>query len=389
MQIGKPDLDEMSGEAIVPALKACGLDPKRVDKHNEGGLLKSEIVAFLKEADIIVADLTNERPNCYLEIGYAMGLGKFENLILTCREDHVPGSPNYDPSGPRVHFDLAGYDILFWDPNDLAGFRNDLEKRARRRLRGVSRDPEEVDLWSNEWFAEQSKISFGRLREEGFPGGMEIRFTAVGGIDKVDQRRLLEAADRAQIHSFGWPIGIVSKGTEYAPKVKSDGIATEIRIQDMQFGMRPKNSYDYWSLRENGDFLQVKTIFEDEHGLERRGLFFDTRITRTAELLLFCHRLYSELGVSEDMEIGVQLGFVGLKGRVLSAADWSRDLSFPQMSSEDEVRTEIRERLDAIEQELTQLVKVLLRPVFILFEYQEFADKIYDDLVGEFRKSVG
>jgi nucleoside 2-deoxyribosyltransferase len=94
MQIGNVDLDKVYTHAIVPALKAFDLDPKRVDKHNEGRLLKSEIVRFIGLAEIIIADLTNERPNCYLEVGYAMGQGKFRNLILTAREDHYHESPN-------------------------------------------------------------------------------------------------------------------------------------------------------------------------------------------------------------------------------------------------------------------------------------------------------
>jgi nucleoside 2-deoxyribosyltransferase len=80
MQIGNKFMDEFCKNAIVPAIEACDLEAKRVDKHNEGRLLKSEIVRFVGEAEIIVADLTNERPNCYLEIGYAMGIDKFRNL---------------------------------------------------------------------------------------------------------------------------------------------------------------------------------------------------------------------------------------------------------------------------------------------------------------------
>ena len=133
MQIGNDELDAVCERCIVPAIEANGMVAKRVDKHNQGGLLKSEIVSFIQTADIIVADLTNERPNCYLEIGYAMGLDKFRNLILTAREDHNPESPNFQRGGPKVHFDLAGYDILFWDPSDLDGFSEELEKRIRRR----------------------------------------------------------------------------------------------------------------------------------------------------------------------------------------------------------------------------------------------------------------
>jgi hypothetical protein len=135
MQIGNPELDGVYERAMVPALRACGLVPRRVDRHNAGGLLHSEIIAFIEESDLIVADLTHERPNCYLEVGYAMGSGRFTNLILTAREDHSADSPNHHPGGPKVHFDLIGYDILYWAPERLDLFRSELEKRAWRRLR--------------------------------------------------------------------------------------------------------------------------------------------------------------------------------------------------------------------------------------------------------------
>ena len=133
MPIGDEHLDEVYDRAIVPALRACGLDARRVDRHNTGRLLLGEIIAFIEESDLLVADLTHERPNCYLEVGYAMGAGRFTNLVLTAREDHNPDSPNYRPGGPKVHFDLGGYDILYWCPRRLDGFRQELEKRIRRR----------------------------------------------------------------------------------------------------------------------------------------------------------------------------------------------------------------------------------------------------------------
>jgi nucleoside 2-deoxyribosyltransferase len=133
MQIGNEELDRSYERAIVPALRACGLEARRVDRHTRGGLLASEIIAFIESSDIIVADLTNERPNCYLEVGYALGAGRSSRVLLTAREDHNSDSPNHGPGGPKIHFDLAGYDILFWAPDDLEGFRDELVKRVTRR----------------------------------------------------------------------------------------------------------------------------------------------------------------------------------------------------------------------------------------------------------------
>ena len=71
--------------------------------------------------------------------------------------------------------------------------------------------------------------------------------------------------------------------------------------------MLSKNSYDYWSLRGNGDFLPIGSIFQDEIGLEKRGIFFNRRIARAADSLLYCHRIYSHLELAEEAEIGVLL----------------------------------------------------------------------------------
>jgi hypothetical protein len=133
MQIGNPELDALYERAVAPALEACGYEPRRVDRHNRGGLLVSEIIAFIDEAEVLVADLTNERPNCYLEVGYAIGVSKVTNLILTARGDHDPHAALRPPGAPRVHFDLAGFEILFWEPSRLDEFRRELEKRIQRR----------------------------------------------------------------------------------------------------------------------------------------------------------------------------------------------------------------------------------------------------------------
>lgn len=172
MQIGNPDLDTVCAEAIVPALKACEFDAKRVDKHNEGGLLKSEIIKFIESADILIADITNERPNCYLEIGYAMGLDKFRNLILTVREDHFADNPAYIQGGPKIHFDLGGYDILGWSKDRLDDFRQELEKRIRRRIAIIEPKLERaLSVWDDEWLKRNREVALAGLAKLKLTGG--------------------------------------------------------------------------------------------------------------------------------------------------------------------------------------------------------------------------
>src|ERR1019366_7213167 len=217
MQIGHPDLNKVCGEVFVQALGACGLEPKRVDKHNQGKLLKSEIVRFIEDADIIIADLTNERPNCYLEIGYAMGLGKFSNLILTAREDHLPDHPTHAVGGPKIHFDLAGYDILLWHPGQLAEFRSELEKRINRRL-AVKSGAGTAPTDGEEQLKEDRVRAIEGLLSMKFQAYMEIRFGLLKPTITKTPQELLDIARNAQIHAFGWPIGIVVDKDEAKPR---------------------------------------------------------------------------------------------------------------------------------------------------------------------------
>jgi hypothetical protein len=378
VQIGNEQLDQLCADAIVPALVACGLAPKRVDKHNEGGLLKSEIVRFIEESDIIVADLTNERPNVYLEIGYAMGMDKFRNLVLTVREDHFPDSPNHQPNGPRVHFDLAGYDILRWHPQDVDRFRSELEKRIRRRLAIIAPPATTTPaVWDLDWIEAQRRIANAGLVDIGQSGFMEVRAALHAPKISTTPSALNDAAKNSQIRTFGWPIAVHMDVEGYRPRPRVDGIAAEIKPDS-------RESYDYWAIRRNGDFYFVGSLFEDKR---RPGeLFFNTRIVRVTEALLYLARLYPQLGVDRSQLLTVAVRHGGLDGRVLTASSSNRSLHRILTSAESEIDIEITATLDEIEAELVQKVKELVAPLFQLFDFFELNDSVYEDIVNRFVK---
>jgi hypothetical protein len=377
MQIGNPDLDRVCSDVIVPALTASGLDAKRVDKHNSGGLLKSEIIHFIEQAEIIVADLTNERPNCYLEIGYVMGLDKFRNLILCARQDHNLESKDHQTGGPKIHFDLAGYDVLFWHPANLNEFRAELEKRIKRR-QAILPKPDAVAPFDEEWTTQQRAIATGGLKKAGFIAYMEARFSLVGEKPSVGPRDLLNAAESAQVHAFGWPIGAVLTRGEAAPKPRADGIAAE--IIDTTFC----RSYDYWALRRNGDFYLLHSLFEDGRKPDGTVVYFDSRIVRVTETLLYCRRLYDRLEVSPSAWINIEIVHGGIAGRTLRAADPMRDMSIARKTAEDRVEARVQTSLEGIETELPSLVKAFVAPLFEMFDYFVLSDKVLSDIVDGF-----
>lgn len=369
MQIGNPKLDRVCEQVIVPALVACGFKQencKRVDKHNEGGLLKNEIISYIEGSQIIVADLTKERPNCYLEVGYAMGAEKYGNLILTCREDHNPDSDNYVSGGPKIHFDLSGYDILFWNPDDLDSFRVELEKRIRRRQAIISENVVSEEIHWGDWYDEMKNSAEHGLSQIDGIEFMEVKCILDNSTLDKNQKELLEAAANAQLSKTGWPVGWVKNPTPI-----EHGIVTEIMNSD-------QNHYNYWALEKKGGFYILENFFSEE-GADY--LLLRLRIYRIIEVVLFCRRLYEQLGVSKASVIHLAFHYFGLKGRILHGRSirW-RD----PYATANEVHIEVSVSLENIDSDLPLIVDKCANPLLMLFNFFHLKEWEYQHFVNDF-----
>lgn len=377
MQIGNKELDNVFQKAISHAILSSGLSVKRVDKHNEGGLLKSEIITFIQESDIIIADLTNERPNCYLEVGFAMGIDKFKNLILSVREDHFPDSPNYKKGGPKIHFDLTGYDILSWSPDDVNSFKDNLEKRINRRLLIISPYEDQAEsVWDRGWIEKHREKAQKGLSESNLEGLMEIRFSIISPKINKSQRELDEAARTSEIRKSGWPIGVYLYNVpESRPHPTTEGIVAEIKA----------GTYDYWTINKHGDFYSLTSLVEDYNN-KSENIFFDTRIVRITEALLYCAKLYSFFEIDTNKKVFFSIRHSGLQKRTLIAANSLRFMRTEYKSLENEIDTTIEFTLNQIESDLVQLVKKITDPLFTLFDFFQLDDSVYEDIVNKFVK---
>lgn len=153
MAFGRSDLERVWVEVYKPVTNLLGFEAVRIDERDNGKVKIDQIINEISTAaDIIIGDLTYERPNCYFEIGYARAARKEDEVIFCARRDHIdhsgykpkmlsfePGwmlkfclSPRNDP--PKVHFDLAAFDILTWDLTDLDKFKVKFERRFKERL---------------------------------------------------------------------------------------------------------------------------------------------------------------------------------------------------------------------------------------------------------------
>lgn len=311
MQIGHPQLDGVWDNVFVPALRTTGLEPRRVDRHNEGGLLKSEILTFIREARIILADLTNERPNVYLEVGYALGIEKQRNLILTAREDHKPDRPGRQSGDPKVHFDLAGYEIIYWSPDDLEGFRRRLEITIRRRLAlpepiravgpATSAQPLGPIVPDGAWIEAQRTAAATLFAKKLTRVFVEFVFKPEPARAVSNNKELILAAKAAISKADGWPIGLFESGQEL--DTTPDGISHTIEFDPPS---------DHWALRRDGTFYCAENLYEFNPA--RKLIKIDYRVRRVAEAFLYAERLYDELGYSAQDRILLTVNHLGLRG---------------------------------------------------------------------------
>ncbi len=378
MQIGNSELDHLYENIISKAIEDSGLKPIRIDKHNQGGLLKSEIIENIEKASIIIADLTNERPNCYLEIGYAMGLDKNKNLILTAKEDHFHESPKYKKSGPKIHFDLSGYDILFWYPDKLDTFQKELTQKIQRRLLRISTPTIKLNSnkWNEEWLSEKREYVSGKLKTLGFRGSMEVRATPLNNHMLISQSEILEKAKESFIENFGWPIGILLTNIKQKPIVKTDGVLSEI-INDSE----GKKSYDYSYYKKDGSFYTSVSHHEDSIG--KLNIIVPTRIIRVTEVFMFLAKYYTNLGFSVDEKIEIIIRHNGLAGRNLQPG-FHYDLSIDRISNEDEIEERIISKIQEIENDLTDLVSKVMDSLLILFDFYKIDKSAIEGYVNNF-----
>ena len=103
-------------DVIEPAIREAGYQPLRIDEKPHNNRIEDEIIATIRGARFVVADLTGNRGGVYYEAGFAHGLGL--DVIFMCRK------------GVRRHFDIEHYNTLFWKVDAL----EDAQARLKNRI---------------------------------------------------------------------------------------------------------------------------------------------------------------------------------------------------------------------------------------------------------------
>ena len=326
-------------------------------------------------------------PNVLLELGFALKRLGWSYIIMIFNSSFSPIE--------RLPFDLRTkrvtvYSVQENDP-DKADKRQQLESQLVTALQQIlqyrDRSVSSDTAIENDGQPIEEDFSWrDQMRAKALEGFVQSGFsTYVEAFAALSRPRinsppdeLLRVAHSSMIHTFGWPIGIMDLNPgPLKPQPISSGIVNTV--------IREGESYDFWALRRDGSFYLLQTLFEDSEGAIDK-LFFNTRIVRTAEMLMYLSRLYKGLNVPENTTVNFILRHVGIAGRYISATrNRHMSRSFGP-AGEGEIESTITTDLSALDGSLSQDVKNLLDPVFMIFDFFRLEQGIYDQIVTDFKQ---
>jgi hypothetical protein len=116
-----PPFEDLFKQVIKPVALECGVDAEKADDILGPGMIISDITNRLKEADIVIADISVENANVYYELGYAHAIGKPTILLAE--------------KGKTLPFDISGFRTLFYE-NSIAG-KSQIEEGLRKHLSAI------------------------------------------------------------------------------------------------------------------------------------------------------------------------------------------------------------------------------------------------------------
>lgn len=233
------------------------------------------------------------------------------------------------------------------------------------------------DVFADEWFRRHQAAALSEVQPRG--AFMELEFGLLQYPLKSEHKTLLNVAERSAIHTFGWPIGVVLHGQEGSPRPEPEGLVTKVTTR----GFSDYERAEYWALRLNGDFYLANNLFENSR--DPTAIFFNTRMVRVAEALLYCRNLYTNLGVADGTRVRFRVRHAGIKGRKLASSNPARMLwPIDRVIAADSSEHTVEFQHPLTDRGVVDMTRGLLNPLFVLFDFFEPDESIYQDVVGQF-----
>lgn len=111
-----------------PAIEAAGMTAYRVDQDSSATVLVEAIEKNIKRAAVCLADITEDNPNVWYELGFAYAAGR--PVVMACSDER-------QKAGKRFPFDIQHRAVVTYkteSPRDFRAFKDSLTERLKAML---------------------------------------------------------------------------------------------------------------------------------------------------------------------------------------------------------------------------------------------------------------
>ncbi|MCY3627490.1 MAG: TIR domain-containing protein [Gammaproteobacteria bacterium] len=128
--------DKRFEDVFKPALESAGLEVYRVDKDHSTQDLVKTIEENIRNADICLADISEDNPNVWYEVGYACARKRL--TILVCLES----------SRSKIPFDIQHRPVIMYSadsPRDFEKLHKEVTERAKSLLTSLENTEDSLE----------------------------------------------------------------------------------------------------------------------------------------------------------------------------------------------------------------------------------------------------
>lgn len=115
--------DKRYAQVFVPAIKAAGLEPYRVDKDFQSDVPIDSIEEGIRSAAVCLADITTDNPNVWYELGFAFACGT--PVVIVCATER---------EGKKYPFDIQHRTVTSYNsdaPEDFKHLQDNITSRLK------------------------------------------------------------------------------------------------------------------------------------------------------------------------------------------------------------------------------------------------------------------
>lgn len=123
--------DKRYRDVLKPVVQSVGFEPYRVDEDPSASIPIETIEEGIKSSAAVLADITENNPNVWFEVGYAIAAGK--EVVFICSDDRDTQFP----------FDVQHRNIIQYETESISDF-DTLKAKLISRLKAVLKKSESL-----------------------------------------------------------------------------------------------------------------------------------------------------------------------------------------------------------------------------------------------------